>query len=318
MRWIVGLVGVVACAPAELGTSEAPPPPTVTLTAPEHLVLGEPNVFEVSGSLAAGERVYLLGASQAGDGACSEVVGGNCIGLLAPVRVLGEGFYDGGAAEVTWTPPAGMAAGRSLSFQAVVIRGMRGVDTGLSAVETLSTEAPAPGCTDWTASNYDAAANIDDGSCHYPCPGGAANITSQADVALYEECVVLSSVALHQNSGVTNLSLPNLVQVTGDVYFHQNVNLQTVSMPMLQSVGRYVYFHQNLALQTIDMGSLQTVGEYLYLHGNTAVTSADFSSVASVGGYVYFNGNSSWCVPHDVDWNSVHHQYFHSAGNACN
>lgn len=313
----LSMLCLVGCGSEAWVGGEAPPPPVVTLDAPAHLVVGAANTFTVTGPLAPGERVYLLGSRSAGAGPCPAALGGACLGLLPPVRILAEAEYDGSSASPAWTVPANLGAGRSLSFQAVVVRGLSGVDTGVSEVATLDTESPLPGCTDWTASNYDPAANQDDGSCTYPCPGGSAWITSQDDVARYADCVVLDSVALHQTTGVIDLTLPHLVQVTGDVYFHQNVDLENVSLPALQSVGRYVYFHQNLALTNIDMPALETVDEYLYLHGNTALSSADFSSVSYVGQYVYFNGNSSWCVPHDVDWAAVNHAYFHSAGNAC-
>ena len=117
---------------------ERRPPPVLTLTGSEWLVPGEPADFEVTGA-APGERVYLVAAAGMGEGPCHEGLGGLCLDLETPVhRVVHAFAEEGGAAQFELTVPSRWAPGRPLVMQAVVVRGLAGVDTGKSGTWSVS------------------------------------------------------------------------------------------------------------------------------------------------------------------------------------
>lgn len=143
----------------------APPPVSLTLDAGD-AIAGTPLQLTVTGDIAAGETVHLVqSADGAGLGPCFGFLGGRCVGVVAPT-LAGSVVADDGLATLTVDLPLDVE-GSALSYQAMVIRGIGGVDTLLGNVATVTAEAQAPGCTDPDATNFDAEANLDDGSCAY-------------------------------------------------------------------------------------------------------------------------------------------------------
>ena len=80
------------------------PPPTLTLTV-DRLRVGQPATFLVEGGTS-GDTLRIgmsYGAPAAGD--CPPSLGGECLGLAAPVQVVGRMRVRGGLAEHTITAP---------------------------------------------------------------------------------------------------------------------------------------------------------------------------------------------------------------------
>lgn len=280
---------------ADLAADQAPPPGSLALQGPTHLVGGVANTFTATGTIGDGEPVYLV-ASTGGPGAgpCVAALGGACLPTVHPV-ILASAVANGGAATFSITPPGAAPAGLQVTLAAVVIRGRNGVNTLVSAGWADVIEAPTPGCTDDIADNYDPSYNIDDGSCVYsviPCDGTSASISTQADVAAYENCSTLASIFLNHTTGVTSLELPNLEVVHGSVYVDHTVGLTT-----------------------IDLSGLSTVGMYLYFDANADLTSLTFGALTSVAMYSYFTNNSQACVDTLADWPAISGQYAYVAGN---
>jgi hypothetical protein len=280
---------------SDLAADEAPPPGSLALQGPTHLVGGIANTFTATGTLGDGEPVYLV-ASTGGPGAgpCLAALGGACLPTVTPV-ILASAVASGGAATFSITPPGAVPAGLQVTLAAVVIRGRNGVNTLVSAGWADVIEGQNPGCTDDIADNYDPSYNIDDGSCVYsviPCDGTFASISTQADVAAYENCSTLAGIYLYHTTEVTSVELPNLEAVHG-----------------------YVYFDHTVGLTTVDLSGLSTVDQYVYFDANADLTSLTFGSMTSVGWYSYFTNNSQACVDAQADWAGISAQYAYLTGN---
>lgn len=104
----------------------------LTLDLLEAPQVGQAATLQVFGA-APGETVWFV-ASRAGegDGPCPDILGGSCLDILAPIRVLGQQSASGaGMAELTITPPPGLALA-TISLQAVALRGPGAIDTVVS------------------------------------------------------------------------------------------------------------------------------------------------------------------------------------------
>ena len=118
------------------------------------------DITDASGAVVASGGPYSLGYNTVSDSAC--VIDG-CY-TLNMYDSYGDGWSTGQLGSVTVTDGAGgtYAAGQLLT------------GTSASFAFTVGTTL---GCTDTAASNYDACANTDDGSCIYPCSDNDVTIT---------------------------------------------------------------------------------------------------------------------------------------------
>ena len=109
-------------------------PPDLSVSA---LQRGQPAWARVDGA-AAGETVWFLyGLAGTGLGPCVPELGGLCLDLLSPVRILAAAPADGaGTASAGFTVPAN-APLLAVSWQAVVVRGPGGVDALKTAALTV-------------------------------------------------------------------------------------------------------------------------------------------------------------------------------------
>jgi hypothetical protein len=99
---------------------------------------GDDAVLEIGGAYV-GETIYLL-ASRAGVGAgpCDPLLGGQCLGIRGPVRLLTTiGAYPGGSTTLTMPVPDTLPIGIEVGLQAVVVRGYSGADSLLSPSVTV-------------------------------------------------------------------------------------------------------------------------------------------------------------------------------------
>lgn len=122
-------------------------PPAMALTLPAFVRPGEINTLTVTGDLGLGERVY-FGATTAGLGAgpCIRSAGGLCLDIRQP-RLIGTALADDlGTATLAWSAPGGIPIGAEISVQALVVRGIGGVDAFKSTPSTAeASTAPAEG-----------------------------------------------------------------------------------------------------------------------------------------------------------------------------
>lgn len=133
------MVRVLLCAVLMTGCADSeqfPPPPTLSLVAPATLPIGSTVSLEVNGAWS-GERVYVLASLRGtGVGPCDPLLGGACLGLRPPVRLLASPLADStGTAIVRPTIPA-FGIGQPIAFQAVVVRGYSGSDSEFSLAQT--------------------------------------------------------------------------------------------------------------------------------------------------------------------------------------
>jgi hypothetical protein len=168
-----------ACSPdpaQQLPLGEAPPP-SVTLNAPAWLDYAGTTTIAASGDLAWGERVYFAASlTGPGRGACLPAIGGACLGLNGPVRVLGSALADAsGVARFDVNAPPTLAVGTSVSLQAIVVRSLGGIDSLLSSPITRAIDdGPAEGTVlpQWTQVDF-----ADDGYAD-GCVGGTKYVKS--------------------------------------------------------------------------------------------------------------------------------------------
>ncbi len=121
---------------------ERRPAPVLTLSGPSEVILGDTADLVVTGA-AADERVYLVVASGVGGGPCPAGLGGLCLEVTLPVYTVLDAFSDGsGTATFTIPLPAFAPAGTTAAVQALIVRGMSGVDTVASTPHALVAIAP--------------------------------------------------------------------------------------------------------------------------------------------------------------------------------
>jgi hypothetical protein len=120
------------------------------------------DITDASGAVVASGGTYAVGYNTVSDSAC--VLDG-CY-TLNMYDSFGDGWATGQLGSVTVTDGMGVtyATGQLLT----------GTSASFAFSSTVGTVA---GCTDTAASNYDACANSDDGSCLYPCTDNDVTIT---------------------------------------------------------------------------------------------------------------------------------------------
>lgn len=104
----------------------------ITLVAPGSVYAGEVHRFEVTGAHP-DERVYFLRGRPGIDvGPCYSFLGNACMGVGAPVILATVGHADGSGVAAFDLFVPGLYGGSSFGVQALVVRGLFGIDTVLS------------------------------------------------------------------------------------------------------------------------------------------------------------------------------------------
>ena len=210
---------------------------------------------------------------------------------------------NGGMMSKQTTPPGPQGPTPGPPFE--VIRS-QAIDAGVPVVSNvleLDIAMDIPGCTEVTATNYDAMATSDDGSCTY-CSGISADIKTSADVALYDGCTELYELYIDNTSGLFSVDLPQLELVTTYLSVNGNADLQFVNLPMLREVGDYAYIATNSALESVDLSGLE-YSEGLYVNTNDVLQSIDLMSLTSILYYVNIISNPVLCLDAAIDWATI-------------
>lgn len=117
-------------------------------------ILGGTVDFVLTGAGVAETAYFVRGTGGFGAGPCIPEAGGRCLDLLGPgVVLLGTAITDAaGTAVLTVPVPAGAPVGLEVSVQALIIRGLGGVDSLVSDPVAATVADPAQGwCTGSTA-----------------------------------------------------------------------------------------------------------------------------------------------------------------------
>lgn len=104
--------------------------------------------------------------------------------------------------------------------------------------------------------------------------------------------VVPDSVRLVGDSGQTEMHLPWISQLTGDLILSNNTNLTNVTAGSLTNVGGVVSVSGNTAAGVLDLGSLAAAGT-VSVTGNTAAGNLDLSSLETVSGDLIVSENTA-------------------------
>jgi hypothetical protein len=139
MRHALPLLALLACEPPlDAADGQAPPPSVggITLTVPP-LYIGESVDVTVDNAYP-GESVYLLASPNGlGAGPCLAFLGGACLGVANPVKLLATTNADSaGVGTFSFVVPG--PPGTSYGVQAVVIHGLNGEDTVLSFAQDVT------------------------------------------------------------------------------------------------------------------------------------------------------------------------------------
>lgn len=116
MRTLIPLL-LAACAtePESLPSTQAAPPPVITLAATVFQP-GQPFSLSVSGAPAGAQVTFVRSGTGTGPGPCHPA-SGVCAGITAPLTVIGTATAGAGNVTITLTPPAGVTG--SQWFQAL-------------------------------------------------------------------------------------------------------------------------------------------------------------------------------------------------------
>ena len=294
---IYTLASFVFCA----GGNTAQAAPTVDASG---LIAGTSNEITLSGGIPNAVVTLRRSVVGLGEGPCfpAGMLENLCYDILFP-RLIGTTVLDAsGNGVVNATIPAA-AAGRTIWIQPFQLRGL---GSTLGAVTEWDIDPWIDGCTDPTATNYDPSATVDDGTCAFAaaCPGGGADIYTQADVDLYINCTELDYVYVHAISDLYDFELPLLEVVYGHFYFYQSPNLSTISTPSLQEVGDYLYIDGNDSLESVNLESLAYIGNFIYVVGNDVLTDISLLSLDTIEEYAYFD-NAALCLDASLDWEAI-------------
>ena len=183
-------------------------------------------------------------------------------------RISSDGFIDGtwgslGGAETilgTWNDEA-----RCLGFQTdgkVVCAGHanQGYEIGVVRYLNDMVVVEIAGCTMFDACNYNAAANLDDGSCHFtgdPCDDGLANTANDAYNA---NCICEGVIGIEENnlfglgvfpnpanneitltSNMAGTGIVKIVDVTGRFFIQQNILVSSSQKIDVQELPSGIY-----------------------------------------------------------------------------
>ncbi|MBX2798576.1 MAG: hypothetical protein KTR31_12920 [Myxococcales bacterium] len=118
------------------------------------------------------------------------------------------------------------------------------------------------------------------------CPGTSAvagDVTVNADTDLSCLCTVQGAMELRGRT--TELRLPRLAEVGGDLRVAQAASLQVLDAPYLHDLGGALIVENNPQLRTLQLWRLHTVGGEVSIAVNPALTTlAATSAIESVGG----------------------------------
>ena len=175
--------GVEEESASPLAADRAAGPPMV-LSGPAEIHPGFTYTFDVAGTLTPGEAVlFELGLGGLGAGPCVPGAPTACLSVVGPVRTIGNVLAGANAATLTVTVPNTAVTGVTVGLQAFAPRGRPSARSSISNAIAMNVTAAVYGCTDAEASNYDANANEDDGSCAYEVYGCTDPAASNFDPA---------------------------------------------------------------------------------------------------------------------------------------
>jgi len=159
----------------------------------------------------------------------------------------------------------------------------------------------APSCSDGLANGDEDGIDCG-GSCPTSCTPctevvvtGDVTIVEQADLDAYactEE--ITGDLIVDPAATVTDIALPSLVTLGGDVRVESHPAMTSLSLPALETV-RQVYLYDNAALTTVDLGHLEQVGSVFAIQANP-ISALNLGPVTSVGSLLSIRDVS------DPDW----------------
>jgi hypothetical protein len=147
-----------------------------------------------------------VGVGGVGAGPCPAPLGGQCLDIRAPIRMIGDAFEAGGEAELTVTVPGSAVVGATVGFQSAAVRGPGGSTSMLSNSIAVPVRAEVFGCIDPSALNYNPAASVDDGSCTYATgtfrwfTWAAAGVVNNGRANAEAHCASLGATLARPNS----------------------------------------------------------------------------------------------------------------------
>ncbi len=164
-----------------------PPPTTLTLVGDTFASVETPFDMGVTDAFPE-EHVFLLAGAEPGEGPCHRLIGGYCLDITPPIAIAatGAGGPDG---TIDFGMIAPRYAGSRYCFQAVAVRGLAGLATGLSEVICTDFCADEDADRDGYCDAFDVCFGPDevdgdaDGICDSldTCPGGADGADSDSD-----------------------------------------------------------------------------------------------------------------------------------------
>lgn len=230
------------------------------------------------------ENVYVAWSlAGEGDGPCPEALRGTCLDLLMPSELVGPGPADASSTATVAHTLAGLGAAQRLWAQAVIFR----LDGTIGKTPVISRPI------------FDAASVW----------LGDAAVTDEASMAALQGYSAIEGELRVEGTALTELSLPDLEQVGGDLVVWSNDALASLWLPRLRAVGALSLYDApaldslqgllrlqevggDLSLNRLEalphlrgLDHVERVGGRLYLFHDTALTTLDgLGALRQVGG----------------------------------
>ncbi len=125
--------------------------------------------------------------------------------------------------------------------------------------------------------------------------GGGLEISSTVRLTgsqMLPSLTSLGSLTLTNNAVFTELLVPQLSSVTGDIYIANNEMLTQVSLPALTGLGGSISMPDNAILATVSLPSLVSVSGNISLLEHAILTELSLPELTTVGGYLNVGTNA--------------------------
>ncbi len=122
-------------------------------------------------------------------------------------------------------------------------------------------------------------------------PGGGLVVADSYNARL--RYIAPDSIDLSGDTSQTELHLPWVSELSGDLTVADNPNLTVIDMSSLTTVGGDLVIADNTAATTINMNEFTTSGGELVIAGNTSATVIDMSSLTTSGGSLTIVDNTA-------------------------
>ncbi len=117
--------------------------------------------------------------------------------------------------------------------------------------------------------------------------------SNASEVSLPGVTEVTGNISINDNATLTSIDLSELDTVDGNVNINDNATLTSLDLSELDTVDFNVSINDNATLTSIDLSELDTVDFNVSITDNTSASSIDLSQLDTTGGTIDISGNEA-------------------------